>query len=402
MPPAHASPLARAGLLLLLLAPPLLFLARRNTAPASSGLSSGSASSTSALAASLSASAAGASSSSAPAASAPEVDAADSAAPDAPPPDEAELADRSRAAVTHEDFARSTLYLWASAEQTALLRRDRALIDTLRKGKLPRLGAPLRKAKDPTSLQLLRALKDSDHTLCGLAWSNPWGTALAPGAKPEPRTLVKVKLRADAYVGSFDGSKKRPWRFVDLKGREVAAGKVMARPERLGAIYYVVDGARPARGYALSSEEAIASWSLDTEELRGEQTSAATQLATWKPAGAPDDTWPRHVADELWPKNSDAPESTLASTDEGYQPEAWGALPGALKPAEGKTKPLVVKPSAGKPFGDLTTRGVHRQVCTEHGDKTRCAALPPPKRRAHDGRFCVDDEGHMRDCKAKR
>jgi hypothetical protein len=332
-----------------------------------------------------------------------------SAAAEPPEPPEPEPADLpapeeptggDRAAVSHEDFARSTLYLWASAEQTALLRRDRSLIEALRKSKLPRLGAALRGAKDPTSLQLQRALRDSERTLCGLAWSNPWGAAPGNDGKPGPWTLVKIKLRPDAYVGSFDPSRKRPWRFVDLAGREVAAGKVMARPDRLGAVYYAIGGATPARGYALSSEEAIASWSLDTEEIRGELASAAARVASWPPGA--EEGWSRRVVEEIWPRDLSAPEATLSSVDEAFQPGRRGELARGLPAPAGKARPLIVKPAASKPFADLTARGVQRQVCTEHGTTTRCAPLPPSKRRAHDGRFCVDEDGHMRDCKPRR
>jgi hypothetical protein len=384
---ARSSPWARAGLVALLLSP-LLLLVRRPSSPGS-------------LAVGAVASGVVPSASSAASVSAeppgppepPEPEPADLAAPEEP-------AGGDRAAVSHEDFARGTLYLWASAEQTALLRRDRSLIEALRKSKLPRLGAALRGAKDPTSLQLQRALRDSERTLCGLAWSNPWGTAPGDDGKPEPRALVKIRLRPDAYVGSFDGSRKRPWRFVDLAGREVAAGKVMARPDRLAAVYYVIGGAKPARGYALSSEEAIASWSLDTDEIRSDLTSAAARVASWPPSA--EEGWPRRVAEEIWPRDLTTPESTLASVDEAFQPGRWGELAKVLQPPSGKARPLIVKPAAGKPFSDLTARGVQRQVCTEHGSTTRCAPLPPPKRRAHDGRFCVDEDGHMRDCKPRR
>lgn len=305
------------------------------------------------------------------------------------------------AAVSHEDFARSTLYLWASAEQAALLRRERLLVEVLRKSKLPRLGAALRGAKDPTSLQLQRVLRDSKRTLCGLAWSNPWGTALDTAGKPQDRVLVKIQLRSDAYVGSFDAGRNQPWRFVDLAGRQVAAGKVMARPDRLGAVYYVVDGQTPMRGYALSSEEAVASWSLDTEQIRADLASAVAQLSSW-PTAQGGEGWPRRVAEEIWPRDRAAPEATLASTGEGYQPGSWRALANILREQGIQGSPLVVKPSVGKPFADLHTQGVQRQVCTEHGNVTRCAPLPPSKRRAYDGRFCVDEEGHMRDCKPWR
>jgi hypothetical protein len=383
---ARSSLWARAGLVALLLSL-LLLLARRPSSPGATVTSL----SASAVVSSASPSVAASVSLEPPESSDPEP--ADLHAPEEP-------ARGDRAAVSHEDFARSTLYLWASAEQTALLRRDRSLIETLRKSKLPRLGTALREAKDPTSLQLQRALRDSERTLCGLAWSNPWGAAPGNDGKLEPWTLVKIQLRPNAYVGSFDSSRKRPWRFVDLAGREVAAGKVMVRPERLGAVYYVLGGAKPVRGYALSSEEAITAWSLDTEEIRGELASAAARIASWPPSA--EEGWPRRVAEEIWPRNLTAPESTLASVDEAFHPGHWGELAKGLQVPVGKAKPLVVKPAAGKPFSDLTAQGVQRQVCTEHGSTTRCAPLPPSKRRAYDGRFCVDEDGHMRDCKPHR
>lgn len=314
------------------------------------------------------------------------------------------IEEKPRAAVSHKDFARSTLYFWASAEQVAMLRRDRSLIDTLRKAKLPLLGTVLKAAKDPTSLQLLRVLNDNDQTFCGRVWSNPWGLFELPGNKSKARTLVKLTLRSDSYIGFFDARQRRPWRFVDLKGHDVAAGKVMAKPARIGAIYYLIDGETPQRGYALSSEEAIASWSLETNEIRTSLSEASATLLSWKQPESTELPWPRYVADTIWPEKLDAPEASLASTIVAYQPDRWSTIAGAIKPSseKSKEKPLVVKPSSARgAFGDLTARGVQKQFCTEHGDKTRCAPLPPSNRRAFNGRFCMDEEGHMRDCKKR-
>ncbi|MCU0659214.1 MAG: hypothetical protein MUF64_29335 [Polyangiaceae bacterium] len=326
----------------------------------------------------------------------PSAEASASAEGSAEPPPAVPPASASNPAVTHQDVARSVLYAWVTPEQAALLRKDRALIDTLRKSKLPRVAPALRAAKDPTSLQLQRILKDADRTLCGLAWSNPWGAAPTP-----PSILVKIKLRPDAYLGSFDPKQKKPWRFVDLENREVPAGKVMAHPERLAAIYYVLERPAALRGYALSSEEAIASWSLDTDEIRAELAALPALFSSWKPALPVDDAWPQQVTEQLWPRRLDAPESTLASLETPPLPERWAPLAAGFSSVT-RGKSFEVKPSSGgRPFGDLGHRGVHRQVCTEHGDKTRCAPLPPSSRRAYDGRFCVDEEGHMRDCKKR-
>lgn len=344
---------------------------------------------------------ASASASGAASAGAPEADAsgapAGSAAP-APAP----APDLLLRGVSHQDFVRRTLYLWVSGEQAALLRRDRSLVEPLLRSKTPRLEASLAAAKDPTTLQLLRTLKKSDRKPVGLAWANPWGTALQGLSQGSgKRHVVKATLRPEAYVGIYDATQKRPWRFVDGQGQDVAPGKVMARPELLGAIYYELPGdpGPPARGYALVSEEALAAWSTDTAEIDAELGSAALAIEALPAPAGPDDAWPKHLHDEVWPSVVDTFESSLAVADPAYHPAHRDELAAALRAARAAGKPFSQKPSAaGRPFSDLVEKGVQRQVCTEHGDKTRCAPMPPSRRRAHDQRFCVDEQGRMMDC----
>lgn len=308
--------------------------------------------------------------------------------------------DAAFAGVSHQDHVRRSLYLWVTAEQATLLRRDRSLIEVLRRSRTRPLDASLAARRDPTTLQLLQALKKDDRKPTAQAWSTPWGAA--PASTEGRWSIVRVELRPEATVGRYDDRQPKPWSFVDGKGNELAPGKVMAHPERLGAVYYVLGGEPSRRGYALVSEEALASWSLETPALDAELAAAVTRLRAL-PAAAPDEGWSQRVAAEVWPTQTEGFDATLALADPAHQAASAPALAAQIERARATAHPLVVKPSpAAKPFSDLLEKGVQRQVCTEHGDKTRCNPLPPSSRRAYNGRFCADEAGHMIDCAKSR
>ncbi len=305
-----------------------------------------------------------------------------------------------RASVQGDDIRRRTLFVWVTPEQATALRQTKLLADAFKAGGAPGLDAALKKAQDPTTLQLLRALSKGERRPFALAWSNVWGTS----RRLDSGQLVQVTLRPDAVVGRFEPSRPKPWSFVDAKGQDVAPGKVMARPERLGAILHTTTGkaGEPVRGYALASESAITSWSMATPTLDAEIESAATLLAGLPPGDTPPEAWAARVTD-AWKASAPSYEATL-STAAGYEPGQRPDLVARLRKAKASGAPLSVKVSAarGGAFADLLEEGVQRQICTEHGDKTRCTPQPPSRRRAHDGRFCTDEQGHMVDCPARR
>jgi hypothetical protein len=195
-----------------------------------------------------------------------------------------------RDAVTHDRFARRTLYTWTTGDQIDELRRSRQL--------LVRSESPARGATYVE--QVLHALAERGDAVATLldtttyarsrfAWPSPWATRGGWPGEDYGDHLIRVTLKPDAVVLALSTSTAA---FVarDLDNVAVPLADVIAHPERIAAIYFVSDGAAGSRNlpltgsvyreYVLCNEAMIAGWSVGTDEIAHELDVEARTLET--------------------------------------------------------------------------------------------------------------------------
>lgn len=262
------------------------------------------------------------------------------------------------------------LYTWTTKEQLPVLQKNRRL--------LFRSVSP---ASGPAMFdQLLTAGDDDDGLLRTealkyrrFAWPNPWATLLGWEGERYGDVLIRVELRRDAFIGRFDAQGNAEpttgeqqaadrWRFVDADGKVVSRAQVHAAPERLGAVYHIVQGARGADGtgafreYVLCNESMIARWEIATDAVTNRiahDRSMVKQLATYLPT-APGNweaanlaAWRKSLIDRAWRTPPDAGirelyGAAVALANDRYvlSPKSMAALSSELEGVVAHSAPL--------------------------------------------------------------
>jgi hypothetical protein len=216
----------------------------------------------------------------------------------------------------------SVVYSWTTPEQIEELRQDPRL--------LSRTVSPVF-GRTAFELALTRHAATTDDPISDLlvrpgfarqryAWNEPWATSRGLGGEVWGSELLRVELRPESWVGTFDRTASRPWRFVDLAGEPVSQAQVLQHPERIAMVLHnhppgdltgaLGTYARPMaafREYVLVNEQMIARWSYGTEEIRTEVAAAARALH---------DTAPR------LPRRLEDPQALLAELPKAWKREA--------------------------------------------------------------------------------
>lgn len=189
-------------------------------------------------------------------------------------------------------MARRTLYTWTTRAQVEELVKNRVL---LTRSESPEHGASYfdqvlaRRAGEKDPLAML--LRTSAFARARFAWPAPWATLLGTGDESYGDELVQITLKPEAWIVVLRASVSE-LEVIDLEDRPVPVAGVLAHPERIAAVHFIQD--KPATGIAMSTagpeermayrefvvcnESMIASWSLHTEEIRGELGSSAAAM----------------------------------------------------------------------------------------------------------------------------
>jgi len=193
-------------------------------------------------------------------------------------------------AVTHDDFARKTLYSWTTEEQVKALNENGVL-----------LVADANTGDGPSGfnreLDALATAKTNGSEIATLllghpglvkrryAWPSPFATRMGLSTKTYGSFLLRVDLKDDAIVARFDRSLPDPWLFTDLKGHTIDKQKIIDDPSKLAAIYHVhTDKEISFREYVIVNESMIEEWSFGTETIQKEVDSEIAMLAELKSA----------------------------------------------------------------------------------------------------------------------
>lgn len=264
--------------------------------------------------------------------------------------------------VAHARAARRTLYTWTTRAQVEELARDRVLLTrTESPVHGPAYSDQVIAARAAAGDRLAALLRTSAFARARHAWPAPFATLLGWPGETYGDELVRVDLKAEAWIAKLRTSAK-DWEIVDLDDRPVPLEEVLKSPARLAVVYFVQDTPRPVskmatygpmtldrppfREYVICNESMIERWSVGTAEIARELTLEADAIDALRRhfmanrADAPPlHAWSAQMAGSIWPAGpSDGSpvaiyEGTLAFANELYQPsaEALAALAERLR-----------------------------------------------------------------------
>lgn len=278
----------------------------------------------------------------------------------------------------HDTPARRELYTWTTAEQVQELRAGSVLLTrSERAGLGPGYGmevmaarAALGETSDPNEADaraLARLLTSPAFSKARYLWSEPWATRMGWPGESYGDELVRVRLRADAWLVRYYANKVD---VVDMANAPVATAEALAHPERVAGVYFVTDGTADGpscggsfrsgdagyREFIIGNEAMIEEWSLGTLQIRERIESDIDRVQAFFdrirpcPSNRDAHSWNLDVVcgwSYVVPSELGAYEASLAMPSPAYLPQVstlvalLEALEASLfEPAE----PFVVKP----------------------------------------------------------
>ncbi len=259
-------------------------------------------------------------------------------------------------------------YSWTTDEQVAELRAGAELFN---RSERPGLGrgllftelAELAQAGDTLQSTLADQLVNTVFAKARFAWPNPWSTLLGFPGETYGNQLLRIQLKADAWIARFDSGALS---VLDANNQQVPLETALANPARIGAIFYqsraaggaycgsFSHGAVGFREFALGNLDMVERWSLATPEIAERLTSDIAELKTFQDEVAcleVSSSWSSNVTCE-WQHHHD-PRFVLSNYDfalglpsELYlpNPENIAALLAALEMSMPTGEPLDVTP----------------------------------------------------------
>jgi hypothetical protein len=190
----------------------------------------------------------------------------------------------------HDTPARRELYTWTTAEQVQELRAGSVLLTRSERAglgpgyamELMAARAALGETSDPNEADaraLARLLTSPAFSKARYLWSEPWATRMGWPGESYSDELVRVRLRADAWLVRYYADKVD---VVDMANAPVATAEALAHPERVAGVYFVKDGTADGprcggsfrsgddgyREFIIGNEAMIEEWSLGTLQIR--------------------------------------------------------------------------------------------------------------------------------------
>ena len=195
--------------------------------------------------------------------------------------------------VSSEQPQLRVLYSWTTQEQYDQLRAGGELLTrtespTQGPGLIRQVLADLAAGGN----ELAQALTTPEFQKARYAWPNPWATLVGWEDESYGDRLIRVELREDAWLVVLNGAE---FQIFDLSGAQVASADALANPQRIGAVFHVHvtddlfcggsftrGGSGSFREYFLPNAAMIASWSLDTQEMRERLVADRELLALYR------------------------------------------------------------------------------------------------------------------------
>lgn len=188
------------------------------------------------------------------------------------------------------------LYSWTTEEQIAeLVAGGEVLSRSERPGRGPgyaydALAEASEQAFGTEAGQLAGILSSEPFQKARFAWPNSWAARMGWPGESYGNRLLRIVLRADAWIVQFVNGQ---FSAVNVSGENIPVSEVLLTPERIGAIYFQVDGNScnqtcvrgtftttnccpdpvpgPANGYRefiVNNPDMVEEWSFGTEQIR--------------------------------------------------------------------------------------------------------------------------------------
>ena len=187
-------------------------------------------------------------------------------------------------------------YSWTTDEQVAELRAGAELFS---RSERPGLGrgllftelAELAQADTLSQNLLAEQLVNTIFAKARFAWPNPWSTLLGFPGETYGNQLLRIELKADAWIARFDLGVLS---VLDANNQQVPLETALTTPERIGAIFYqsraaggaycgsFSHGAVGFREFALGNLDMVERWSLATPEIAERLASDIAELKAFQ------------------------------------------------------------------------------------------------------------------------
>jgi hypothetical protein len=190
------------------------------------------------------------------------------------------------------------LYSWTTEEQEAEIRAGGVLFTRSEREGLGagfafdslRAFASTESSKDQADLAAL--LTSAPFAKGRYAWPHPWATRLGWPGESYGNRLLRIVLRADAWLAVFASGRLS---VIDASNGEVSIADVLAQPGRLAGLFFIKDayaqgpvcggtfesGGLGYREFLLSNEEMVEEWSLGTEVIRARLSDDIARLTRY-------------------------------------------------------------------------------------------------------------------------
>jgi hypothetical protein len=170
---------------------------------------------------------------------------------------------------------RAETYLQLTDDELQTLEQTHTLVPKPEQAAPPALTVLLGQLKSlsPQPQASLVSLLASRFKWARPTWPNPWALRLVDHPASEHMNPVRVQFKADAWFARISD---RTVSVLDANNSPIALESAIAAPERIAAIYYVIDDTSPGaqnacetgrRELALGNEAMVAKFSVGTNEI---------------------------------------------------------------------------------------------------------------------------------------
>jgi|GEM_PF-1525130 hypothetical protein len=198
-------------------------------------------------------------------------------------------------AVYNNDFVRNTFYTWTTKEQIEELRKQPTLLtrNQSKKGELSLFDLALQDTAF-SKYPIAKVLSQDKFKNKRFGWTSAWATVMGWQKEKYGDQLLKIILKDDAIIGSFNQNDKlHPFSFYDMLGDSLTLDFVIKNQDKIAVIYHLnhkktkrtepiykrygtqtkvkkyklEDVYAAYREYVIMNENMIKSWSYGTQEI---------------------------------------------------------------------------------------------------------------------------------------
>jgi hypothetical protein len=185
--------------------------------------------------------------------------------------------------VQRSQVARNVLYSWTTDRQVAELRATPTLLTRSESssGVRTNLSSTLTALADMGD-PMAKLLSSAPFRKGRYAWANAWATLLGWPDESYGNQLLRITLKPQAWIVTLQAGQ---FAAVDMQNLPIDMATVLASPERIGAVYFINEGASGPRAcgsfssgcatgayreYFVNNEQMVEEWSLASEPILAE------------------------------------------------------------------------------------------------------------------------------------